>query len=97
MYQIAHEVWCDLSLVLYPGPGRRRKKGLVPIARTCVISRTLGRGRRAKKHTVICGTPDFLGVVDACACNRYQALLLPLKGPGYEASVIYLEPRMIAS
>ena len=35
------------------------------------------RERRAKKRTVIRGTPDFLGVVGACACNRYQALLLP--------------------
>ena len=58
---------------------------------TCVLSLvwpcTLGRGRRAKKHTVVCGIPGFLGVVDARVCNRYQALFSPPSGPGYEASV----------
>ena len=44
------------------------------------------RGRRVKKHTVVCGTPAFLGVVGACACNRYQALSPPPSGPGYEAN-----------
>ena len=37
-----------------------------------------------KKRKVVRGTPGFLGVVGACACNRYQALFSP-SGPGYEA------------
>ena len=39
-----------------------------------------------EKRTVVCGTPGFLGVVGACACNSYQALFPPPSGPGYEAS-----------
>ena len=60
----------------------------MPRVRSDVISVwpcTLGRGRRVKKRTVVHGTPGFLGVVGACACNRYQALLPPPSGPGYEA------------
>ena len=51
------------------------------------LPRTLGHGKRAKKHTVICGTPDFLGIVGARVCNRYQALFPPPSGPGYEAKM----------
>ena len=43
------------------------------------------RERRGKKRTVVLGTPDFLVVVCACVCNRYQALFPPPSGPGYEA------------
>ena len=45
------------------------------------------RERRAKKRTIVHGTPGFLGVVGACACNRYQALFSPPSGPGYEAKI----------
>ena len=47
-----------------------------------------------EKHTVVCGTPDFLGVVGACACNRYQALFPPF-GPGYEAIVRPTAPPLL--
>ena len=43
---------------------------------------TLGRRRRAKKHTVVCDMLGFLGVVGACTCNRYQA-----KGPVNNAMI----------
>ena len=56
--------------------------------------RTIGmRGERLEKLTVIhgTGTPGFLGVVGACVCNRYQALiLLSIKGPGYEGTRLQL-------
>ena len=42
-------------------------------------------------HTVICGTPGFVGVVGACTCNRYQALFPPPSRPGYEAGPVRLE------
>ena len=41
------------------------------------LPHTLGRGRRANKHIVVCGTPGFLGVFGACTCNRYHALSPP--------------------
>ena len=40
------------------------------------------RERRAKKRTVVRGTPGFLGVVGVCACNRYQALSPPPRSKG---------------
>ena len=43
------EAYMYISLVPRPFEGEEKEP------------RTLGRGRRAKKPTVVCGTPDFLG------------------------------------
>ena len=73
---------------LVPRPGRRRKEGLVPIARACTnypkktddIASYPRRERRAKKHTVVHGTPGFLGVVGHAHAISTRPFLLPL-GP----------------
>ena len=60
--------------------------------------RTLVHGRRVKKHTIVCGTPDFLEVVGACACIGTRPFLLPFEGPstGYKASS-YTRPQLNVS
>ena len=52
-----------------------------------LVPKAAGGGQ--KKRTVFCGTPGFLGVVGACACNRYQALFPPPSGLVYEASMTH--------
>ena len=45
-------------------------------------------GGKCGKYTVVFGAPGFVGVLRACACNRYQAAFFPSPSrPGYEARV----------
>ena len=59
--KVVHKCTVVPSLVPKPFEGEEKGPGVASYP-----------GRRAKKCTVACGTPGFLGVVGACACNRYQ-------------------------
>ena len=87
IWDAANDCSYTSSLLFFCGLGYEATPNSVLIMTS---PRTLVHGRTVKKRTIIYGTPDFLEVVGACACIGTRSFLLPLEGPGYKATYIYI-------